>query len=118
MKGVREGSRSSARNYYGVATLALCQPRRVGGAIKGNIPQNARHLHKLPLKISTSDEEDWPDYTAIWEKLSALPRKRAQARAAVGYLSCVGNVGSPKHTGWQNLRVGGHSALSHCCFRS
>ena len=32
--------------------------------------------------ISSSDKEDWPDYSAIMAKLSELERKRALAREA------------------------------------
>ena len=41
-------------------------------------------LAHFPPEISSSKAEGWPDYGAIWEKLSNLEWERAQARGPVG----------------------------------
>ena len=59
-------------------------PRKGRRGRKGNQPSKCKaRAEPLPV-ISSSDDEEWPHYTAVWEKLSALKRERAEARAIMG----------------------------------
>ena len=55
-------------------------PKKGQGEKKGKQPAKRKAPARVVPAISSSDEEDWPNYSAILAKLRELERKRALAR--------------------------------------
>ena len=95
---------------FWAACIGTMSPKKGQGGSKGK--QSAKHKAQAqpsPL-ISSSDNEEWPEYTAIWEKLNALERERAQARAVTGP--------TEQRSSRRESKVHRVSELKNCCSRS